>query len=92
MSSYPRIDAPEEYRSCETHAIGQLLKHCFGNTLPLDSRVSIERYRPSFPPDTIHCTVSVDGQEVGATVGTWLYKEPGKPAACVFTLFPKFSA
>lgn len=92
MSQRRIIPAPPEYKAGEEAAISELLRCCFGDTLPGHARVSIMRVEaPAEVPNTIHATVSVDGQEVGATVGTWL-QHPGekRPHACVFTVFPKF--
>jgi hypothetical protein len=82
---------PSEYTACERQAIGQLIRHCFGDTLPGTAMVSVLRIKPEHPPDTIHCTVLVDGQEIGAAVGTWIGESGDRPNAYLFTLFPKYN-
>jgi hypothetical protein len=89
MNLRPATDFPDEYRACERDAVTRLVEHCLGD-IPGSPIVSLERLTADVPADTIHCTVSVDGQIIGSTVGTWIRKEPDKPYACVFTLFPKY--
>jgi hypothetical protein len=91
MTIEPVLDVFDGYERGEKAAVTALLKHCFGDTLPLDSRVSILRCKESSFPEIVHAVVMVDGQEIGAVAGSRVGQTKDGANVLAFSIFPKFS-